>query len=46
MFNLIGMKRDLPKKSRYLKVPIKEILYATNNLDQSNYIGEGTAGGL
>ncbi|XP_023755830.1 probable receptor-like protein kinase At2g39360 [Lactuca sativa] len=39
-----GMKRDLPKKSRYLKVPIKEILYATNNLDQSNYIGEGTAG--
>ncbi|KAL4568381.1 hypothetical protein LXL04_023992 [Taraxacum kok-saghyz] len=39
-----GMKRDLPKKSRYLKVPVKEILYATNNLDQSNYIGEGTAG--
>nr|XP_043639642.1 receptor-like protein kinase At3g21340 [Erigeron canadensis] len=38
------MKHDLPKKSRYLKVHIKEILYATNNLDQSNYIGEGTAG--
>ncbi|KAK1438842.1 hypothetical protein QVD17_04654 [Tagetes erecta] len=39
-----GMKRDLPKKSQYLKVPLKEIHYATNNLDQSNYIGEGTAG--
>ncbi|XP_076897446.1 uncharacterized protein LOC143550731 [Bidens hawaiensis] len=37
-------KRDLPKKSEYLKVPLKEIHYATNNLDQSNYIGEGTAG--
>ncbi|KAI3699792.1 hypothetical protein L2E82_44334 [Cichorium intybus] len=39
-----GTKRDLPKRSRYLEVPIKEILYATNNLDYANYIGEGTAG--
>ncbi|XP_024974950.1 leucine-rich repeat receptor-like serine/threonine-protein kinase At2g14510 [Cynara cardunculus var. scolymus] len=39
-----GMKRDLPKKSQYLEVPVKEIHYATNNLDQLNYIGEGTAG--
>ncbi|KAJ9564106.1 hypothetical protein OSB04_000072 [Centaurea solstitialis] len=39
-----GMKRDLPKKSQYLEVPIKEIHNATNNLDQLNYIGEGTAG--
>ncbi|KAI3813156.1 hypothetical protein L1987_17873 [Smallanthus sonchifolius] len=39
-----GRKRDLPKKSQYLEVPLKEIHYATNNLDQSNYIGEGTAG--
>ncbi|KAJ0667394.1 putative protein kinase RLK-Pelle-URK-2 family [Helianthus annuus] len=37
-------KRDLPKKSEYLKVPLKDIHDATNNLDQSNYIGEGTAG--
>ncbi|KAL8266373.1 hypothetical protein R6Q59_003717 [Mikania micrantha] len=39
-----GTTHNLPKRSQYLKVPLKEIHYATNNLDQSNYIGEGTAG--
>lgn len=41
---LIGLKRALPKKSQYLKVPLKEVLSATNNLNQMNFIGEGTAG--
>ncbi|GKD43301.1 probable LRR receptor-like serine/threonine-protein kinase [Tanacetum coccineum] len=39
-----GMKRDLPTKTLYLKVPVREIYVATNNLDELNYIGEGTAG--
>ncbi|XP_071694651.1 probable receptor-like protein kinase At3g17420 [Rutidosis leptorrhynchoides] len=39
-----AMKLDLPKKSQYLKLNIKEIHKATNNLDQVNYIGEGMAG--
>ena len=42
--SLTGIKRDLPTETLYLKVPIKEIYVATNNLDELNYIGEGTAG--
>ena len=37
-------KRELLKASGYLKVSIKEVYSATNNLNEVNFIGEGTAG--
>ncbi|GFS35489.1 hypothetical protein Acr_00g0040100 [Actinidia rufa] len=39
-----GSKSVLPKKSAYLKLSVKEVYAATNNLNASNFIGEGTAG--
>ncbi|KAA8548078.1 hypothetical protein F0562_004661 [Nyssa sinensis] len=37
-------KNAILKGSGYLKVPIKEVYSATNNLNESNFIGEGMAG--
>ncbi|KAK2994085.1 hypothetical protein RJ640_024349 [Escallonia rubra] len=38
------LKRAIPKESSYLKLPIKEVYSATDNLNELNFIGEGTAG--
>nr|GLL18653.1 probable LRR receptor-like serine/threonine-protein kinase At5g48740 [Ipomoea trifida] len=35
---------ELPEDSSYIKVPVEDIYSATNNLNESNCIGEGTAG--
>ena len=34
----------MPKESRSLKVSIKDVYFATDNLTEMNFIGEGTAG--
>ncbi|KAK3033574.1 hypothetical protein RJ639_032422 [Escallonia herrerae] len=41
---LFVLKRAIPKESGYLKLPIKEVYSATDNLNELNFIGEGTAG--
>nr|GMC62107.1 probable receptor-like protein kinase At5g18500 [Ipomoea batatas] len=40
----LSRELELPEDSGYLKVPVEDIYSATNNLNESNCIGEGTAG--
>lgn len=41
---MTAFKDVLIKDPAFPVVPIKEVYYATNNLCESNFIGEGTAG--
>ncbi|KAI8019999.1 Receptor-like kinase TMK3 [Camellia lanceoleosa] len=42
--NYTASKCVLPDKSGNLKLSVREVYAATNNLSESNFIGEGTAG--
>lgn len=44
LVHLTGSKIVMPETSDYMKVHIKEVYSATNNLNEINVIGEGTAG--
>ncbi|CAI9752654.1 unnamed protein product [Fraxinus pennsylvanica] len=41
---ILSRRRTLSKESAILKVPVEEVYAATNNLHESNFIGQGTAG--